>query len=536
MERVTGVMGITPMERDDRTIRDLTDIMIYSLHSCRLWITLFGLLLCATIVEAGNWEITPRISVAEVYSDNINLDDSDKEYDLVTEITPGISLHGEGARLVADLDYQMQNTIFLKNSDGNGTFHQLNANGTAELRKDFFFMDATSTMGQAVISADDTASTGNLNNAGNRTDFITYSLSPYILPHFGNVANGNLRYRYSTVLYDSGDASDADIHDLTAGLVSGRFWGPLSWSGEFHHNEVRRDSGGDDTREGASGNARYLINNHFSLVARGGYFDDDYESSEAIENGSYWAVGFFWQPSRFYSLEALNGNNLTTVTVGLYPTQRTALLVNYEDRGVGPNTGEVWSGNFQHSTRHTSWNASYEEETTTQQEQQLQEGFVFLSIDPITGEVNPNPQPGDLTVIQPTGPIVSLTNETIERKRASGRIGMRTGKSGLLFNVFNEKRKYLSSLIEEETKGFDASWNRRLAPRTNSNLLGSWQRLTNNDLNTERDFWYIEAQLSRQIRPRLNGSVRYRFSKEEPDKDRDGYQENRIEARLTAYF
>ena len=187
MEKGTGVMGITPMEGDDRTIRNLTGIMIYSRHSCRLWITLFTLLLSATPVEAGDWDITPRISVSETYSDNINLDDNDKEWEMVTEVTPGISIHGEGARLRADLDYQMQNTFFLRESDGNGTFHQLNANGTAEVTRNFFFVDGASTMGQAVVDANDTASTGNLNNAGNRTDFYTYSLSPYIFPHFGNI-------------------------------------------------------------------------------------------------------------------------------------------------------------------------------------------------------------------------------------------------------------------------------------------------------------------------------------------------------------
>jgi uncharacterized protein (PEP-CTERM system associated) len=139
-------------------------------------------------------------------------------------------------------------------------------------------------------------------------------------------------------------------------------------------------------------------------------------------------------------------------------------------------------------------------------------------------------------VIVPTGPIVSLTDETIERKRASGTFGLRTGKSGLRFTVFNEKRRFLSSLTEEETKGFSGSWDRRLAPRTNSIVTGSWQRITNDDSNTERDFWYIQTQLSRQIQRRLNGSVLYRFSKEEPDGNRDGYEENRIEARLTAFF
>ena len=301
MERVTGGTGITPMGGNDRIIRNLTDIMIYFRHSCRLWITLFTLLLCAMRVEAGDWDITPRITVSALYSDNINLDDSDKEYDMVTEVAPGVSIRGEGARLSAVLDYQMQNTFFLRESDGNGTFHQLNANGTAELTRNFFFVDGTSTMGQAVIDANDTVSTGNLNNAGNRTDYYTYGLSPYILPHFGNVANGSLRYTYNSVNYDEG-SSDAEQYRIDAGLTSGRFWGPLSWSGEYHNDELRRDSSSDTEFEGASGNARYLINNNFSLVAQGGYEHNRFDSSQDDDNnnGTFWAVGVFWQPSRFY--------------------------------------------------------------------------------------------------------------------------------------------------------------------------------------------------------------------------------------------
>jgi uncharacterized protein (PEP-CTERM system associated) len=139
----------------------------------RLQLILALYLVCANSANAGDWDITPRISVAEIFSDNINLDDDDKESDLVTEITPGISIHGEGGLLKADIDYQMQNAIYASNSDANGTFHQLDAFANAELAKNLFFVDASSTMGQALISADNTVSTGNLNNAGNRTDFAT---------------------------------------------------------------------------------------------------------------------------------------------------------------------------------------------------------------------------------------------------------------------------------------------------------------------------------------------------------------------------
>ena len=158
-----------------------------------------------------------------------------------------------------------------------------------------------------------------------------------------------------------------------------------------------------------------------------------------------------------------------------------------------------------------------------------------VEVDPDTGVVNDNPQPGDLIVSVPFGPVTSLTDEVIERKHASGTVGLHTGKTGLRFTVFNEKRRFLSSQTETETKGFSGSWNRRLASRTNSVVTGSWQRRTDED-NSERDFWFVETRLSRRIRPQLNGNVFYRFSREKSDGNQSGYDENRIGATITAFF
>jgi uncharacterized protein (PEP-CTERM system associated) len=162
-------------------------------------------------------------------------------------------------------------------------------------------------------------------------------------------------------------------------------------------------------------------------------------------------------------------------------------------------------------------------------------------VDPDTGETNPNPQPGDLVVIAPTGPIVSLTNEVEERKRASGSVGMKTGKTGLIFRVFRTQRRFLTSLREEDVTGFSGSVNRRVAPRTNALLSGNWQRTKTDDPdndrnNGSRDFWSIGTDLMRQIRPRLDGMVGYRFSRQEPGNGSGGYDENRVTARITAYF
>jgi uncharacterized protein (PEP-CTERM system associated) len=492
------------------------------------------LLLPVTAVEAGEWDITPRLSVAEVYSDNINHDDNKKESDLITEITPGLSVHGQGGRLKVDLDYQLQNTIFLDNSDANGSFHQLSADATAELAKNLFFVDASSSMGQAIIDADKAFSVDNLNAAGNRTDFVTYTLSPYILPHFGGYADASLRYTYSQVSYDQG-ASDGEQNRFNAGIVSGRKFGPLSWSANYDFADVQRDNSSDEQFENTDASARYRITDQFGLLGQAGYASNDFQSTQVIENGSYWALGAYLQPSRYYSIEATKGDRLETAALGLYPTRRTSLLINYRDREVGLNPGAVWSGSLQHRTRRTTWSANYLEDTTTEQQLRFVADTLFLGIDPLTGDVNTNPQPGDLVVELPIDPVFSITDEVIERKRASGSVGMKTGRSGLLFNVFDERRTRLTSLTEQQTRGGSGSWNWRFAPRTNSLLTASWQRLTDQD-KTERDFWYLQAKLVRKILPRLNGLVEYRFTRQDDDVDTEDYDENRVMARITAYF
>ena len=489
-----------------------------------------------TTVHAGEWIITPRLTLGEIYSDNINLSDDDKEGDLITEITPGINISGKSARLEAELDYQIQNLIFLSNTGESNIFQQLNANATAEVTRGFFFVDARSRIGQSVVDADGTISRNNFNTSGNQTNFYAYGVSPYIRPRFGGYADGTFRYSLDHVRYDD-SVSNSVENRFDANLVSGRKFGPLSWSANYVFDDISRNKASDARYQNADGEARYFISRKFSLVAQAGWADNDFQTSEEIENGSYWAAGGFWQPNRYFSLQALSGNNLDTVTVGLYPGRRTSLEVTYRDRKVGLNPGETWLGTFRHRTRRTTWSANYNEETTTQQQTQLGEGgFTFLGVDPLTGETNSNPQPGDLVVLAPTGPITSLTNEVEERKRASGSVGMRMGKTGLLFTVFSENRRFLTSLTEEDTNGFSASIDRRVAPRTNAILSGSWQRIESDRGAGDSDFWYIDTQLRRQIRPRLDAMVGYSFTRQDADFERNSYSENRIEARITAFF
>jgi uncharacterized protein (PEP-CTERM system associated) len=505
---------------------------------------LLVLLLLAGPVHAGNWEITPRISVAEIFSDNVNLDDDNKEYDLITEITPGISINGEGGRLSANIDYEMQNLIFLNESDATGSNHQLDGSGTAELARELFFVDANAFIGQSIVDANRSISNSNINSSGNRTDFYAYSLSPYIRNDFAGWTEGEFRYTYGEVVYDDDRSDDQTENSFDARMRSGRKFGPMTWTATANHTTLDYDNSSGDSRDdeefrNAEVNARYRINSLFSLIGTAGDADNDYETSDQIENGSYWAVGGFIQPSRYYSFEAQKGNNLKTATANVYPTRRTALTVTYRDREVGLNPGEYWTGSFNHYTRRTNWQARYFQDTTTQQQQILSgSGSSFGGIDPETGEPNPDPQPGDLPVDEPLNPFFSLTNEVFERKRGEGTFGMKGGKTSLRFTIFEERREYQVSGVEERVRGISGSVNRRLAPRTNGILSGSYQRNLEdtNDSDLEDVYAFLRAEVSRQITRRARGSLAYQLQLQDSNDDSRDYTENSLEARLTVFF
>lgn len=500
-------------------------------------VALVLLVIYTTPVVAGRLDVTPRIRLGAIYTDNVGLESSNEEDDVAAEITPGVSIRADGNRLDGSLDYRMENYIFYENNNANNTAHQLDAVGSAELSENLLFFDASSQIGQSIIDANQTISINNFNTGGNRTDFYSYTLSPYIQNHFGGYANGTLRYTYSQLNYDEG-ASDSTRNAVDARLVSGHRFREISWFANYRYDHYDYDGnspqGDTDTFNNANGEARHRMTQDFSLVAQGGWADNDLRTRRDSDNGTYWAVGGFWQSSRFWSFEALAGKNLKTVTAGLFPTVRTSLRVNYRDSDVGLNAGKRWTVDFSHRTRRTAWNAGYFEDTTTEQQRQQESITTFFGVDPITGEVNSDPQPGDVVVPVQTE-ISSLSDEVEERKRASGTFGLNTGKSGIRATVFHLNREGLDSGVEEETRGIAASLNRRFAPRSNAILTGSFRRITGNARN-DTDFWYIDASMVRQISRRVNGSLSYRFTRQDSDDDQDDYDENHVIARVTAAF
>ena len=101
---------------------------------------------------AGSWEIQPRVALSEIYTDNVDLNPSGQEDDdLITEVTPGISLFRESSRLKVDVNYQAQVLKFVNEDDADKVNHGLDGSVSAELAEDFLFVDASGNVSQAIV-------------------------------------------------------------------------------------------------------------------------------------------------------------------------------------------------------------------------------------------------------------------------------------------------------------------------------------------------------------------------------------------------
>ena len=80
------VMDITVMVSDPRRVSQKAP-----LEDFRLLPVIIGIFIVTT-THAADWQVTPRVSMSETYTDNVTAAPSDEQSDFITEISPGVNL------------------------------------------------------------------------------------------------------------------------------------------------------------------------------------------------------------------------------------------------------------------------------------------------------------------------------------------------------------------------------------------------------------------------------------------------------------
>lgn len=257
----------------------------------------------AANARAPKWQIQPTIAINETLTNNVFLTSTNPTGDLVSSITPGISIDGKGARASLRLNYSITENLYARESASNNHQNALTAIGTLQAIEDWLFIDATGTISQQYLSPFGKVSPSSASVNNNQTETSNYSISPYVKGRFLSSTEYLLRYKVATTSSQSDLASD-----LTTSQWIGRVNGltrlsALTWSLDASNvssdYQLGRDT--EDTRYGASLSYRFNPEIQVTLIA--GQESNNYVSLQQ-ETHSDSGFGVLWTPGPRTKFEA----------------------------------------------------------------------------------------------------------------------------------------------------------------------------------------------------------------------------------------
>ena len=307
------------------------------------WLIPISLGLAVTSVSAGEWTITPTISVHETVTDNVDQVDKHKSSDLITNISPGIGITGTGDRVKLRFNYQMHNLYYAKDSSRNNIQNSLNALGTLEALENWFFVEGSASIYQQNLSAfrGSTYSNVDTNNSNNTTETSTYRISPYFRGTFGLSTDYLLRYNLSKTTADESSAYGTESREIIARLNGITRLSQFSWALDASKQESTFDKGRDSDADLVRGTLTYHYSPQFRALLIAGRESNNYSSLDK-ESHTITGAGFEWAP-----------------------TERTFLSATREDRFFGDSNNIT----FTHRTAGTVWRYRETKDASTSTDQ-----------------------------------------------------------------------------------------------------------------------------------------------------------------------
>ena len=464
---------------------------------------LVALALPSTALVAGTWDVVPRVSINQIYSDNINLaPKGDEDSEWVTRLDAGVGLLREGPRTRARIGYNLVGLAYWEDSDENDVFHQLDANGRAIFVPERLFVEAAASYDQRLRTRD--GRTGDLVNLGvDRTDVFRFQVTPVYVQQFEDWATGELRYTYDRVDYAEPDARDTDSerNRVLARLDSGPVFSTFGWSFSFDWSETDFDDGSSVTFQTAEALGRWNVTERFSLFGAVGDERNTFEQDprRARPDDTFWRAGGTFEPASRTLVEGFFGERFFGTTYG---------------------------GALRHRIRDGNLFADYNEELRTANE---------INVAPIRDA------DGELIFDGETGrPIFELPDVrsgVFLSKRLSAGLTLRRPKTRIGLRAYDESREYEVTDRSERAKGVigDISW--RVQPRTEIFLFARFEETTFEDQRDRKDkLLTSRIGVSRDLGQNMAATLEYGYRERDSTESFRDYTENRLTATLTKTF
>ncbi|MBV9249021.1 MAG: hypothetical protein JO227_07245 [Acetobacteraceae bacterium] len=317
----------------------------------------------------GGWNIYPRLTVEEIFNDNVLQVPSPRRWDLGTVIAPGIAVVGDTPRVQLKLDYTPAFEFYARNGDQNGLSQQLNAVANVTVVPDLFYVDLRALAGvQPAQGA--FGGTGGLGTTGygpitpttiggqtgntqglsksNRVQTMSFSVAPYVLHRFGDWGTGKAGVSFSHTssaavsnnsflpFAGGSDVTTQTTTEEIAQFETGDYFNPfrdLIIADAIQSNQTGT-SAIDLSQQIISNRLGYLVSHTVTVFGDLGYENIRYSGAASLNISDVtWGVGTTVTPNPDSTFTVEYGHREGTNSVNAYGhyalTARTSVGVRY---------------------------------------------------------------------------------------------------------------------------------------------------------------------------------------------------------------
>lgn len=486
-----------------------------------------------TVAPARAWKIEPRVAVRETWTDNIALEARGFEHsEWVTEVSPGIAISANTARLKGRLDYTLTGLLYARDSQRNDTQNALNAFGTIEAIEKFFFVEARAQVSQQVVSAFGARPASNVSDTQNRAETRVFSLAPYIKGRIESWAAYELRVDESRTRTKGEQLSDSGLRTWTGKLESATNLAQFSWLLDVKDERYDVKTGQDTRTRLARASIFYQLGPQLRLFVRGGRESNNYfveDRSETIHG-----FGFDWNPS-----------------------ERTHVGAENDKRFFGRS----YRYSFQHRTPLSAWNVLLSKDSTNTINllSQGSESTPFQRLFQLLATEIPDPVQRAQQVRQqllgagiPADAAAEagfLSNQVFVDKRIEASVALFGARNTVTFAAFRSERKPVNPLAQSgddfgmasmvRELGGSMNWSRKLTPISSLVAALTWSRNTGATASTdaEADQRALSLVFNTQFGPWTTGSLGYRHVRfDSSGTSTNDYRENALYATVGHRF
>lgn len=247
--------------------------------------------------RSGALVIQPSLSISQSFTDNRDFTATDKKFDGVTQISPGVRIASRAGPVQGTLDYALNAQLHANPGGGassSGFTNSLAASFNAEAIERHALVDVRASITQQNISAYGVQSIpGNLTDR-NRSEVRSLSVSPVLRGSIGTIAQLEGRVNW---MRTSGVASGtADNSVLSKSVRAFGQAGSFGWSADLSDSTSSFEGGRESSSRQTSLNLSYRPDIDLTLNVQGGSETDTVRSLDSQSTTNY-GGGFTWTPT-----------------------------------------------------------------------------------------------------------------------------------------------------------------------------------------------------------------------------------------------